>query len=455
MLILSISNASLQGILRAAGTGEKPPFRMLSKIIGLLQSGPISMPDLAAQVLDGADLGRQAMLLFVLRCLVRTGLLDVEIVSDKTRLARVFGALPDCSAVLRRPTLRLSRFASIRPHERWLLVESPFCPANVVLLAEQSCLVCAKLVQGATLAELAALPCVTVDQEALEELVMSLAAAGALEEQDASDDSALVQWEHHDAMFHARTRGGRAFAAQGGSYRFYGKRAPEPAIPSRVFGESQKLPEAPLPSEAAALQNLMQQRQSLRTYGSRPISAAELGALLRLVARNHSDRLVSSQPRSAYEVLFRAYPSAGGCHELHIYPVVNRCEGLARGIYCYDGTSDQLYTVAAMNQACERLIQDAAYSMGGGSTPDILLCIAARFGRVNWKYEGIAYSLILKNVGVLLQTLYLAATALRLAPCALGCGNTKHFLLATGNRPFEEESVGEFALGSRQILADS
>jgi SagB-type dehydrogenase family enzyme len=94
------------------------------------------------------------------------------------------------------------------------------------------------------------------------------------------------------------------------------------------------------------------------------------------------------------------------------------------------------------------MVHQAGRSMGKSQPPDVLLCIAARFGRVNWKYESIAYSLILKNVGVLMQTLYLAATALRLAPCALGCGNSQDFLLATGSRPFEEESVGEFALGS-------
>jgi SagB-type dehydrogenase family enzyme len=197
----------------------------------------------------------------------------------------------------------------------------------------------------------------------------------------------------------------------------------------------------------------MQRRRSIRSYGRQPIRAEDLGALLRLVARNQSVQPPNPAQASSYETLLRPYPGAGGLHELHIYPVVSRCDGLPRGIYCYDGSSDRLLSVARMNEPGEQLLRDAAHSMGVAREPDVLLCIAARFGRVNWKYEGIAYSLILKDVGVLLEALYLAATALQLAPCALGRGDTRLFLRATGNRPFEEESVGEFAVGSRPDIS--
>ena len=453
MLLLSIATPNLQKTLRAIGTfyaGDAPTSERLAKLIARLQSGPIPMSEFESQALnDGAASTEYALFIFLLRSLIRFGLLDVEVVCGQTRLARLSGALPDRPEILRLPKLRLSRFASIRPQHGGLLVESPFCPAQLVLLDEQSCLLCIKLAQGTTLAELISHSSISIDEPALAELVMSLGAVGVLEEPKATDHDALMQWEHHDAMFHARTRAGRCLGPQGGSYRFFGKRPPEPAIPSRTFSDFQNLPKAPLPARALALQDIMQQRRSLRSYGSRPIRAEDLGALLRLVAQNQSERLAKSQLASAYETLFRSYPGAGGCYELHIYPVVNRCEGVERGIYYYDGSKDRLCTVAQMNQAGDRLLQDAAYSMGSGSAPDILLCISARFGRVNWKYEGIAYALILKDVGVLLQTLYLVATALKLAPCALGCGNTEDFLLATGNRSFEEESVGEFAVGSQ------
>ena len=80
--------------------------------------------------------------------------------------------------------------------------------------------------------------------------------------------------------------------------------------------------------------------------------------------------------------------------------------------------------------------------------PDILLTLAARFARAGWKYEGIAYALVQKNVGALYQQMYLVATALGLAPCALGSGNSEAFANATGLDFFAETSVGEFILSS-------
>src|SRR5215470_14686816 len=54
----------------------------------------------------------------------------------------------------------------------------------------------------------------------------------------------------------------------------------------------------------------------------------------------------------------------------------------------------------------------------------------------------------LKHVGVLYQTMYLTATAMGLAPCAVGGGNADLFAKATGLDPYSEASVGEFLLGN-------
>jgi SagB-type dehydrogenase family enzyme len=85
--------------------------------------------------------------------------------------------------------------------------------------------------------------------------------------------------------------------------------------------------------------------------------------------------------------------------------------------------------------------------MDAPGLPQILVTIAARFNRIAWKYSAIAYSLILKDVGVLLQTLYLTATDIGLGGCAIGTGNIDLFAKMTG-QPFHVEGpVGQFALG--------
>ena len=97
----------------------------------------------------------------------------------------------------------------------------------------------------------------------------------------------------------------------------------------------------------------------------------------------------------------------------------------------------------------EGLLRDAADSAGiPEDTVQVLLILAARVPRISWKYASIAYALILKHVGVVYQTMYLAATAMGLAPCALGCGDSDAFARAAGTDYYDETSVGEFLLGS-------
>jgi len=80
--------------------------------------------------------------------------------------------------------------------------------------------------------------------------------------------------------------------------------------------------------------------------------------------------------------------------------------------------------------------------------PQMLIGVTARFGRVMYKYEAMAYATILKNVGVLYQTLYCVATAMGLAPCALGGGDANRLADVAALDYYAQSSVGEFLLGS-------
>jgi hypothetical protein len=73
--------------------------------------------------------------------------------------------------------------------------------------------------------------------------------------------------------------------------------------------------------------------------------------------------------------------------------------------------------------------------------------MTARFQRLSWKYEGIAYAVVLMNVGVLIQSLYLVCTAMRLAPCAIGSVRADATARAFGTDWRLEPSVGQFIVG--------
>ena len=66
---------------------------------------------------------------------------------------------------------------------------------------------------------------------------------------------------------------------------------------------------------------------------------------------------------------------------------------------------------------------------------------------MSWKYSSLAYALILKNVGVLIQTLYLMATDMGLGGCAIGSTDIDLFAKMTGIEFHVEGPVGQFALG--------
>src|SRR5262249_23025781 len=89
---------------------------------------------------------------------------------------------------------------------------------------------------------------------------------------------------------------------------------------------------------------------------------------------------------------------------------VDACKGLARGFYHYDAGAHALVPIAVPPQELEAQLRGAQFAMGATAAPQILITIAARFGRVSWKYSSIAFSLILKDAGVLMQTFYLRAT---------------------------------------------
>jgi SagB-type dehydrogenase family enzyme len=85
--------------------------------------------------------------------------------------------------------------------------------------------------------------------------------------------------------------------------------------------------------------------------------------------------------------------------------------------------------------------------MGAPAAPQILITIAARFGRISWKYSSVAYALILKDVGVLTQTFYMMATDIGLGGCAIGSANIDLFAKMTGIEFHVEGAVGLFAMG--------
>jgi len=269
----------------------------------------------------------------------------------------------------------------------------------------------------------------------------------------AEGDDNLVLWDFHDLLFHARSTEGRHANPLGGVYPYAGVMAALPAVRPRWPGKKIDLRKfsAGRREPASPAAKLLRERHSTRTFDDRrPITLAELSRFLDGTARvqsrfSSSVDLGAGGPVVAYAV--RPYPSGGGSYELELYLAVDTCEGLARGFYHYDAGGHALVPIGVRTHELDALLAGAQFAMGAPAVPQILITIAARFGRVSWKYSSIAYTLILKDVGALMQTLYLMATDMGLGGCAIGIANIELFAKMTGLEFHVEGPVGQFAIG--------
>ncbi len=272
----------------------------------------------------------------------------------------------------------------------------------------------------------------------------------------------LVVWDFHDLLFHARSTEGRHANPAGGIYPYVGVIDSPPAVRPAWPGEKIdlcNLSEASTAADSAAAK-LLRERHSVRNFDDRrPITLAELARFLDATARVGSIEKIPLDPaRPGGPMLahtMRPYPSAGASYELELYIAIDKCEGLPRGFYHYDAAAHALTLIPAHRHWCEALLKSAQSAMGEASVPQVLITVAARFGRMSWKYSSIAYALILKDVGVLLQTFYLMATDMGLGGCAIGTANIDLFAKMTGLEFHREGPVGQFALGRAAEAPDS
>jgi SagB-type dehydrogenase family enzyme len=270
----------------------------------------------------------------------------------------------------------------------------------------------------------------------------------------AEGDDNLVLWDFHDLLFHTHSTEGRQANPLGGLYPYAGLIPPPPAVRPRWPGEKidlRQLSDTP-PETLSPFARLLHERHSTRDFDdAQPITLAELARFLdntaRIRAKWKDSTDLGDGGGPVVEYAARPYPAGGGAYELELYLAVANCEGLARGFYHYDADRHALVPIAVRAPELEALLAGAEFAMGAPAAPQILITIAARFGRVSWKYSSVAYSLILKDVGVLLQTLYLMATDMGLGGCAIGTNNIDLFEKMTGIEFHVEGPVGQFALG--------
>jgi SagB-type dehydrogenase family enzyme len=403
--------------------------------------------------------------------LTQRGFLGVAIACEGRRLATV---VPISSSMAFLPLIpladgfyQLSRFAYLRREGRGLVLESPLAHARILLDDPRAIGFVGALGEPLRPAE-AVDRSAGLSADACLLLLRLLLTVGMIQKvtqctpHSSEEPPALQSWEFHDLLFHARVRQGRTDAPYGATYRLAGQLDPPPALKPSRAGESFELYRPDLEqvgSDEPRLAEVVERRRSIREYGMHPLTDRQLGEFLFRVARvTRQQKLEIDTPRGmlAMEFAARPYPAGGALYELEVYVAIQTCADVAPGLYYYDPQQHRLCLVCGRTAEFSRLVADAAATAGiPTESVQVVLILAARFQRVAWKYASIAYALILKHVGVMFQTMYLTATAMNLAPCALGGGDADLFARAASTDYFTETSVGEFLLGSVQEISES
>jgi SagB-type dehydrogenase family enzyme len=422
--------------------------------IEALAAGDVPELELAGLVTAGDGEAALFKLHMLLRRLDLGGWLEHAVLVDGEALVRLrpigAGGRPQHPAPGPDTPVKLSRFATVQAEDGQLVLRAPDSPFVALLGAGAGALLTA-LAGWTTPAVLGtavpALGAVAVNRAlALMADARVLTAGGPLEDSERTDP-AVAGWATADLWLHARSRGTRLSAGYGGTYAMAGRSSPLPA--ARPAWSGRRIPlRAPdldiVAKNDPTLTEVLQRRHSGRRHGAEPINVDQLGELLYRVM--HQRRMFTGG--DGMELADRPYPSGGAVHELEMYPLITSCSGAEPGLWHYHAADHALDRVAEQSALTDRIVAVAKSSALLPTAPQVVLVVAARFGRVQWKYETIAYALTLKHVGVLYQTVYLVATAMGLEVCGLGGGDATDFAAATGLDYHTEGSVGELVIGS-------
>jgi len=186
------------------------------------------------------------------------------------------------------------------------------------------------------------------------------------------------------------------------------------------------------PRRALDLWDAINNRVSIRAYGEEPLSLEELSYLL-WCTQGVKD--ATNRPAT-----LRTVPSAGARHCFETYVLVNRVEGLRRGLYRFLATKHRLQEVDTDPGIAERITQacfNQHFVMQSAAT---FIWTAVAY-RIMWRYGERGYRYMHLDAGHVCQNLYLAAEAVGCGACAIGA-----FYDDALNEALQIDGVEQFAV---------
>lgn len=195
-----------------------------------------------------------------------------------------------------------------------------------------------------------------------------------------------------------------------------------------------------------SLATVLAQRESVRRYSDVPMTLDELAEFLDRSARVR--RVLGTVENQTSR---RPYPSAGARHTLELFLLCERVAELDRGVYYYHPLEHRLYLIKHPDERYDEtlLVLRANTDNELNRDPNVAIIITSVVERMMWSYQDFSLISIYRDVGALMQTMYLVATDLELAPCAVGSIQGPEWAAWLGLDSLRESHVGSFLLGKR------
>jgi SagB-type dehydrogenase family enzyme len=180
------------------------------------------------------------------------------------------------------------------------------------------------------------------------------------------------------------------------------------SIPGGVMADSHGTLALPEPDKAGQhpLENLLQQRRSVRDYRDTPLSLSDIGQLL-WAAQGITHRQG-----------LRTAPSAGALYPLELYVIAGRVDSLPAGIYHYQPDGHRLLTKHRGDR--RNGLARAAFGQPWLEDAAAVVVFAAVFERTARKYGERAVRYVHMETGHAAQNLFLQAGALGLDTVTVG-----------------------------------
>ena len=120
----------------------------------------------------------------------------------------------------------------------------------------------------------------------------------------------------------------------------------------------------------------------------------------------------------------RTIPSGGGRQPFETYLLINRVEGISRGVYRYLPLEHKIMLVSDSLPDADELMENAWSQIFIGKSAVVFVWAAIPY-KTEWRYSIMSYKDILIEAGHICQNLYLACETINAGTCAIAAYNQR------------------------------